>query len=137
MGYVRELNEGVPRIYSSMQKSMLAKPEYSIVNNTVKLLLRNKISNHDYVISDRVMKLIESVWSEFNDTQKSMIFYMFERNHATLDEFVAFLNISTTAVRGYLSKLCGQNIFEKNSQKIRDINAVYTFKKSLVRIKKS
>lgn len=137
MGYVRELNEGVPRIYSSMQKSMLAKPEYSVVHNTVKLLLRNKVSSHEHAVPDRVMKLIESTWLEFNETQKNIIFYMFEKNHATLEELADFFGITSTAIRIHLNKLCGQGVLEKNTDKIRDINALYTFKKSLSRIKKS
>ena len=137
MGYVRELNEGVPRIYSSMAKSMLARPEYSVTNNTIKLLLRNKVSDHQYAISDRVMKLIELNWNSFNETQRKIIFYLFEYNKATLDELVDLLGITSTAVRVYLNMFCGQNIFERNTDKIRDKNAIYTFKKSLGRFKKS
>lgn len=137
MGYVRELNEGVPRIYSSMAKSMLAEPEYGVTNNTVKLLLRNKVSNHRYAISDRVMKSIELGWATWNETQKRIIIFMFENNQATLTQLTEELKISDTAVRSYLNILCGQSILERNTEKIRDINAVYTFKKSSVRAKKS
>ena len=35
LGYVRQLNEGVSRIYESMEKSMLSKPEYREVNNNI------------------------------------------------------------------------------------------------------
>jgi len=136
-GYVRELNEGVPRIYSSMAKSMLSEPEYSVTNNTVKLSLRNKVSGHNNAISDRVMKLIEMSWVNWNESQKKIVVYMFENNHATLAQLTEELQITDNAVRGYLNSLCGQNVLERNTDKIRDLHAMYTFKKSSGRSKQS
>jgi ATP-dependent DNA helicase RecG len=43
LGYVRELNEGVPRIYQAMREIMLAKPEYSDDGTTVTLTLQNRV----------------------------------------------------------------------------------------------
>lgn len=137
MGYVRELNEGVPRIYKSMAKSMLAEPEYSISNNNVKLLLRNKVTDHQEAISDRVMKLVELVWPDLNDTQRSIIVYLFNHHHATLSELAEYLDITETGVRGYLNTFCGQGILQRNTDKTRDKNADYTFKKSFADHKKS
>lgn len=42
MGYVRQLNEGVTRIYASMEKFKLSEPEYREQNSTVYLTLRHK-----------------------------------------------------------------------------------------------
>lgn len=47
LGYVRQLNEGVSRIYESMEKSLLAKPEYREQNNNVYLTLRNRVTAHE------------------------------------------------------------------------------------------
>ena len=55
MGYVRQLNEGVSRIYESMEKSMLSIPEYKEENGNVYLILRNKISKHSKTIHDSVI----------------------------------------------------------------------------------
>ena len=137
MGYVRELNEGVPRIYKSMAKSMLSEPEYSVSNNNVKLLLRNKVSDHQEAISDRVMKLVELSWEILNETQKSIVIYLFNHYHATLPELAEYLKITETGVRGYLNTFCGQGILQRNSDKTRDKNADYTFKKSFSDHKKS
>lgn len=46
LSYVRELNEGVPRIFNAMRQSMLAEPEYTDLANTVTLTLRNKVTEH-------------------------------------------------------------------------------------------
>jgi ATP-dependent DNA helicase RecG len=44
LGFIRELNEGVSRIFSSMEQSMLAKSEYRDTNSIVRLTLKNKVS---------------------------------------------------------------------------------------------
>lgn len=130
MGYVRELNEGVPRIYESMKKSMLASPEYTVVSDTVKLLLRNKVSEHESAISESVMKKVEQVWPSYNNSQRRIISFLFEKQHATIDELSNMTGISKQAVRGYLNGFLEDAILSRKSPKIRDINAVYVFKKS-------
>ena len=70
MGYVRQLNEGVSRIYESMEKSMLSVPEYKETNGNITLTLRNKISNHSKIIDSSVINKVEESWSDYNGTQK-------------------------------------------------------------------
>jgi len=65
MGFVRQLNEGVSRIYQSMEKSMLSTPEYVEKNGSVYLTLRNKISNHTKTISDVILKTIQENWATY------------------------------------------------------------------------
>ena len=42
-GWVRELNEGVKRIYKDMEMYFLDEPEYSMPYNNVLLILKNNI----------------------------------------------------------------------------------------------
>ena len=77
LGYVRQLNEGVSRIYKSMEKSMLSVPEYKVVNRNVYLTLRNKISKHSKTISEKVINLIGSHWMNFNETQRRILHFLF------------------------------------------------------------
>jgi len=130
MGYVRELNEGVPRIYESMQKSMLAKPKYTDINDTVTLLLKNKVADNEMVISEKVMRKVEVGWPTLNETQKKIISYLFENHQATIKQLSNGIGISQQAIRLYLANFCELNILERVSSKQRDINAVYVFKKS-------
>lgn len=129
MGYVRQLNEGVSRIYESMEKSMLSIPEYSEKNGNVYLVLRNKISGHSKTIHDSVMEKIEKDWKAYNETQKKIFFYLFTRHKATLSEIVAYVQINENTVRGYLNKFIEDKLLDKQSSKQRDINALYMFKK--------
>jgi len=129
LGYVRQLNEGVSRIYESMEKSMLSIPEYSEKNGNVYLILRNKISGHSKTIHDSVMEKIEKDWNKYNETQKKIFFYLFTQHQATLSEIIAFVQINENTVRGYLNKLIEDKLLDRISTKQRDINALYMFKK--------
>jgi ATP-dependent DNA helicase RecG len=129
MGYVRQLNEGVSRIYESMEKSMLSVPEYSEQNGNVYLVLRNKISRHSKTIHDAVMEKIETDWERYNDTQRKILLYLFMHHQSTLGELVDYVQINENTVRTYLNKMIEDGLLDKISTKQRDINALYRFMK--------
>ncbi len=81
LGYVRELNEGVPRIYDAMDTLSLAQPEYTDHANTVKLTLRNKVTEHDQTIISNVFDALESIWSDLNDTQRKITQHLLHNQH--------------------------------------------------------
>ncbi len=130
MGYVRELNEGVPRIYESMKKSMLENPEYSVVSDTVKLLLKNNVAEHELSISENTINKIEREWKNYNDNQRKIITSLFKNQHSTLSQFQDLLSISDQAIRVHLNYFLSENLIERNSAKIRDKDAIYTLKKT-------
>tara|TARA_R110002167_G_C12675188_1_gene651038 strand:+ start:378 stop:1922 length:1545 start_codon:yes stop_codon:yes gene_type:complete len=129
MGYVRQLNEGVSRIYESMEKSMLSVPEYSVRNNNVYLVLRNKISNHSNTISDAIMKTVEKKWSNYNATQIKILTYLFVNCEGKIDDFSHYTGVNKNTIRTYLNGFIDDNIMERISKKERDKNALYIFKK--------
>ncbi len=129
LGYVRQLNEGVSRIYESMEKSMLSVPEYHERNGTIYLTLRNKSSGHSKIIHDSVFRKIEKNWKLYNETQKKVFFYLFHYHQATLNELVSYVKINENTVRSYLNAFIENKLLEKQSTKLRDINALYMFKK--------
>ncbi len=129
MGYVRQLNEGVSRIYESMEKSMLSVPEYKEANGNVYLTLRNKISGHSKTIQDSVIERIEQNWNTYNETQKRILNCLFLNHQGTLAHFSKFTGVNEKAIRNYLNEFINDNLIEKQSEKQRDINAVYVFKK--------
>lgn len=129
MGYVRQLNEGVSRIYESMEKSMLSEPKYKEVNGNVYLTLQNKISNHIKTISQKVIEQIERKWDTYNSTQKGILELLFFRHQATIADLSMNLGVNDKTVRRYLSNFVTDDIMEKRSDKQRDINALYVLKK--------
>lgn len=130
MGFVRQLNEGVSRIYQSMEKSMLSIPEYIEKNGNVYLILRNKISNHTKTIPDAILKTIQSNWVSYNDTQKKILQHLFYHSQATIADLVNITGIHEKNVRLYINQFIDDaKILERLSDKLRDKNARYAFKK--------
>ncbi len=129
MGYVRRLNEGVSRIYESMEKSMLSVPEYREENGNVHLILRNNVSEHSKTISEKIITKIESEWSKYNETQRSIFQYLFLNHKATVDEFSKYIGINQKTIRTYLHQFIENEALERISEKQRDKNAVFIFKK--------
>lgn len=129
LGYVRQLNEGVSRIYESMEKSMLSHPEYKVVHGNIYLTLRNRISTHDRTIHTELMQYIERNWDNYNETQINILTHLFYENQATLHELVEHTKINSNTVRNYLKQFISEGIIERQSSKLRDINAKYSFTK--------
>lgn len=128
MSYVRELNEGVPRIYSAMQEVMLAKPEYTDINNTVTLTLRNKVSGHKETILAEVLEQISAQWDSFNHSQRQIISILFERQEATVNQLGKDMPLTTQSVRNNLRYLVKIGVLERVSEKLRDPQAIFRFR---------
>ncbi len=130
MGYVRQLNEGVSRIYESMEKSMLSIPEYKETNGNITLTLRNKISNHSKIIDSSVINKVEESWSDYNETQRKILEYLFNNFQGVINDFSNYTNVNEKTIKVYLNNFVKQSIIERISKKQRDKNALYVFKKA-------
>ncbi|MDQ7009483.1 MAG: ATP-binding protein [Candidatus Gracilibacteria bacterium] len=129
MGYVRELNEGVNRIYDSMKKSLLSEPEYIDKNEIVTLILRNNISKSEDTISEKTMEKIEKEFNNLNKNQQKILNYIIINKKSTILEMKEKLMISEKMLRNYLLKFIQDDFLFRDSIKIRDINALYKLKK--------
>lgn len=58
-GWVKEMNEGVKRIYSEMEKLFLKEPKYSEPNSNVLLVLENNILNRNVRSLDKIKILYQ------------------------------------------------------------------------------
>ena len=73
-GYVRELNEGVKKIYSDMSEAKLPDPEYKDFANAVRLVLENNIdirTAYRKIVSANSIALSEEAKSEAESEAKS------------------------------------------------------------------
>lgn len=127
MGFVRELNEGVPRILSSMAEFSLERPTYQDQEGTVTLTMRTKVSEQKEAILAETMERLEGHWPSFNPSQQALLSLMVEKHEVTMPEFVARLGKSEQAVRYNLKKLEEDKIIERVSEKKRDPKAIYRF----------
>lgn len=130
LGYVRQLNEGVSRIYESMEKSMLSIPEYTIKSNNVILTLKNKVSNHSKIVKEEILEIISNNHNLYNKTQLNILTYLFNvKNEGTLDEISEYTGIKSNTIRTYLNNFISDGLIERISKKERDKNAIYQFQR--------
>lgn len=130
MGYVRELNEGVKRIYDVMEESMLTEPRYIDSDNIVQLILENKVSGHKSAIPDDTMQYISMRWTSFAETERLIIEKLSRDQEATVDELSEFCGVTEKSVRTYLNAFIRSGYLVKDSEKQRDRNAKYRFRKN-------
>ena len=110
-GWVRELNEGVKRIYEDMKMFFLDAPQYSEPNNSVKLILKNNIIMRKLRQSDKLENTIgEEIWSKLDMTDKKIILYIANRGKANRKELEEETGKSATTINKRIKKLIEDNI---------------------------
>jgi len=128
MGHVRELNEGVPRIYTVMRELALDEPSYTDERSIVTLTLRNRVSPHKETILREVLELISDRWESLNASQKGLINLLLNSQEATIGQMTQLIGVSKQAIRYNLKKLEEIGIVERVSDKVRDPKAIYRFR---------
>ncbi len=112
-GWVKEMNEGVKRIYNEMERYFLRSPVYSEPHNNVLLVLENNILNRQFRINDRVKALLQDgVYNSLNDMEKRVVSYAFASNKVRVTELANVLDKSSVTTRSILKKLCAKGILE-------------------------
>ena len=111
-GWVKELNEGVNRIYSEMQKSFLNTPKYFEPNeNAVLLVLENNIATRQLRTDEKLARLIsEDQWQNLNEYEKNLLRYMYTNNKVTVKLGTEVIKKGTNTTRnilkGWFKELC-------------------------------
>lgn len=117
-GWVRELNEGVKRIYADMQSFYLEPPIYSEPDQSVKLILKNNIAMRTIRQEDRIAsQLGENIWSTLDDLEKSILSYMAGKNSVTTIELAENAHVSTKTINVRINKLIENNLVRANGKK--------------------
>ena len=76
LGWVREMNEGVKRIYSEMESAFLHEPKFSEPGNKVVLTLENNIVSRHLRTRDSLEKQF-SYFSNLNADEQVIVHYMY------------------------------------------------------------
>ena len=117
-GWVRELNEGVKRIYEDMKIFFLDEPEYSEPNNSVKLVLKNNIIMRKLRQNDKLKSSIgEEVWQKLDSIDKKIIIYIANRGKANRKNLEEETGKSATTVNKRIKKLIEENIIVRIGDK--------------------
>lgn len=110
-GWVKEMNEGVKKIYSEMNKLFLKQPKYSEPNGNVLLVLENNIFNRTIHTKDNLEKeIFYKIIANLTIDEKIVLHYGYNTG-----ERITTKKVSELIDKGYTysSKLL-KNLSEKN-----------------------
>ncbi len=113
MGLVRELNEGVKRIYSEMKKYFLKDPIYSEPDrNSVLLVLDNNIVMRSRRKEESMLKntIIQDKWKDLNYLEKQVLTTIFDKGEISSEETAEIINRGKTTAIKLLNKLVDMDL---------------------------
>lgn len=113
LGIVRELNEGVKRIYTEMQRFFLKDPIYSEPDrNSVLLVLDNNIIMRSKRKEESMLKdnTIQDKWEELNYLEKQVLTTIFDKGEISSEETAKIINRGKTTAVKMLNKLVDMNL---------------------------
>ena len=117
-GWVRELNEGVKRIFSDMKSFYLEPPIYSEPDYSVKLVLKNNIAMRTARQSDGIEESLgENIWEELDDLEKEILAYMVGKRQVKTIELAKHTGKASRTVSVRLNHLLDLNIIKRNGEK--------------------
>lgn len=117
-GWVRELNEGVKRIYKDMEEFFLEEPVYSEPEQSVKLVLKNNIVVRRMRQSDRTVATIGTdLWQELDDLEKKILSYMGSKTTVTRAELCDVTGKSNVTITSRLNNLIDKELVKRNGNK--------------------
>lgn len=128
-GWVRELNEGVKRIYTDMESFFLDPPVFSEPNgNTVLLVLRNNIAARSVRRVTSQKELLGKHWELLGNFDREIVFYIANIDKCTPRELSELIGKSRPTINNHLKTLVEKGIIEEHSTSPRDPTKYYTIK---------
>lgn len=115
LGIVRELNEGVKRIYSEMQRFFLDDPIYSEPDrNSVLLVLKNNIIMRGRRKTESMMKVdnIQDSWDNLNYLERQVLATIYDKGEITSEEATKLIKRSKPTAVKLLNKLIDLKLIE-------------------------
>ncbi|MDV6378215.1 putative DNA binding domain-containing protein [Sporosarcina sp. GW1-11] len=126
--WVRELGEGVKRMYKEMEDFFLDAPEYKETESSVVLTLKNNIVMRRIRREERISTLISTEWDELNEHEKKAIEYVYSKGSINTTQLKEIINRSRTSCKNTLKGLVDKEIFALNSTSPTDPNQFYTLR---------
>lgn len=114
-GWVRELNEGVKRIYLDMAGFFLEEPIYTEPEQSVKLTLKNNYIMRSIRRQDSALNRIGvEIWEHLDDLERQILVYMSNRNKVTRAELQNILGKSFSPIKNRLNHLIELGVIKRN-----------------------
>lgn len=128
-GWVRELNEGVKRIYTDMASFFLDPPTFSEPNgNTVLLVLRNNIAARSMRRMESQKVLFDQRWDSLSALDKELVYYIANIDKCTPRTLWELTEKSRPTITAHLKKLLELNMIVEHGTSPRDPTKYYTIR---------
>lgn len=128
-GWVREMNEGVKRIYSEMESYFLHEPKYTEPGNKVILTLENNFMSRQLRVADRIHEDIDS-YTDLSEDEKDIVHYMYNSGQKMTTLRASELTGRSRRFSGKLLQgLVEQKVLEWHGTSRNDRNQYYTLVK--------
>ena len=126
-GWVRELNEGVQRIYDEMAGFFLNEPIFEEPNDaSVQLTLENSITSRVLRREDALTDSIgQAAYEALNEYELAAMQYVFARGRVTVSELKEHLGRSVKVVRPTLRGLVDKGLLDWHGSNSRDPSQYY------------
>ncbi len=129
-GWVRELNEGVGRIYDEMRDLFLDPPEFTEPNNaSVMLTLKNNIETRSTrqkeSLADRVGG---DLYEGLSAYEREALQYVFGRGHANVAGLAEYMGRSVKVSRSTLKSLVEKGLLVWHGTSAKDPSQYYTLR---------
>lgn len=129
-GWMKELNEGVKRIYDEMQMYFLKSPTYSEPNgNSVLLVLENSITSRQLRTDDKISSMFDQkILGQLNEFETTIIQFLTNNKSITIKTAKNILHKGDTFSRKQLKHLEELDIIEWHGSNKSDPTQYYTLK---------
>ncbi|QBK26766.1 ATP-dependent DNA helicase RecG [Ureibacillus thermophilus] len=124
-GWVRELNEGVKRIYRDMEQFFLDPPVYIETNSSVILTLKNNILMRRQRREERISSIINRSWKSLTDDEKVALEIAYAKEKLKTRQLADALGKSLQYARKILKKLEEKKLIKKIATSNYDPNLHY------------
>lgn len=115
LGLVKELNEGVSRIYEEMEKFFLESPKYEISQGDIlKLTLKNNYIMRDTRETETLRKnhKINDIWISLSPLQKNIIQYISNKGMVNTNDLIKYTDRSKPTILKILKEFEYMNLIE-------------------------
>lgn len=115
LGLVKELNEGVSRIYEEMEKFFLESPKYEISQGDIlKLTLKNNYIMRGTRETETLRKnhKINDIWISLSPLQKNIIQYISNKGMVNTNDLIKYTDRSKPTILKILKEFESMNLIE-------------------------
>ncbi len=132
-GWVKELNEGVKRIYDEMQMFFLKEPTYTEPNgNSVLLVLENSITSRQLRTNDKLSSIFrQEILESLNEFETTIIQYLANNKSITIKKVKEMFGKGDTFSRKQLKHLQELSLIEWHGSNKSDPTQYYSLRKDV------